>query len=156
MVSEETAGGRTHVRPLPAAFPRRQDPHPAGPGAASRTLPDRTRPNPRKPMSTVLHVNDQNFEGEVLNSEVPVLVDFHAVWCGPCKAMNPIVEKIAADYAGKAKVVKIDIDEAPGVASNHGIMAVPTLMVFSGGKEVTKLTGARQAAELRKVLDGVV
>ena len=84
--------------------------------------------------STVLHVNDQNFESEVLQSDIPVLVDFYATWCGPCKSLTPIVEELAVEYSGKAKMAKIDIDEAPGVASSHGIMAVPTLILFKGGR----------------------
>ena len=107
-------------------------------------------------MSSVLHVNDQNFEKDVLQSDVPVLVDFYATWCGPCKQLTPIVEQLAAEYDGKAKMAKIDIDEAPGVASSHGIMAVPTLILFSGGKEVQKLTGFKAKPELVKLLNSVV
>lgn len=107
-------------------------------------------------MSTVSNVTDQNFEAEVLESAVPVLADFHAVWCGPCKNLAPIVEQLAGEYAGKAKIVKIDIDQAPSVAANHGIMAVPTLILFKGGKEIQKLTGFKTKPELVKVLDAVV
>jgi thioredoxin 1 len=107
-------------------------------------------------MSSVLHVNDQNFEKDVLQSDVPVLVDFYATWCGPCKQLTPIVEQLATEYAGKAKMAKIDIDEAPGVASSHGIMAVPTLILFNGGQEVQKLTGFKAKPELVKVLNSVV
>ena len=106
--------------------------------------------------STVLHVNDQNFESEVLKSDVPVLVDFYATWCGPCKSLAPIVEELAGEYAGKAKMVKIDIDEAPGVASASGIMAVPTLILFKDGQEVQKLTGFKPKPELVKALNEVV
>lgn len=107
-------------------------------------------------MSSVLHVNDQNFESEVLKSDVPVLVDFHATWCGPCKALAPVVEELANEYAGKAKMAKIDIDEAPNVASSHGIMAVPTLILFKDGREIEKLTGAKRKPELAQLLDRVV
>jgi len=106
-------------------------------------------------MSTVLHVNDQNFQSEVLESEVPVMVDFHAVWCGPCKQLTPIVEELAVEYAGRAKFAAIDIDEAPGVASSHGIMAVPTIIVFKDGQKVQQLTGFKPKPELKKALDGV-
>ena len=106
-------------------------------------------------MSTVLHVNDQNFQSEVLESDVPVMVDFHAVWCGPCKQLAPIVEELATEYDGKARFAKIDIDEAPGVASSHGIMAVPTIIVFKDGQQVQKLTGFKRKPELKKALDGV-
>lgn len=107
-------------------------------------------------MSTVLHVNDQNFQTEVLNSEVPVLVDFYATWCGPCKQLTPIVEQLASQFDGRAKMAKIDIDEAPGVASSHGIMAVPTLMLFKGGKVVQRLTGFKPKPDLEKVLNGAL
>ena len=107
-------------------------------------------------MSSVLHVNDDNFETDVLKSDVPVLVDFHATWCGPCKQLAPIVEELANEYAGKAKMAKIDIDEAPGVASSHGIMAVPTLILFKNGQEVEKLTGGRRKPELVQLLNRVV
>ena len=104
-------------------------------------------------MSTVLHVNDQNFETEVLNSDVPVLVDFYATWCGPCKSLAPIVEELATEYAGRAKIAKLDIDEAPGVASSHGVMAVPTLILFNHGSEVQKMTGFKPKPQLAKALD---
>ena len=92
-------------------------------------------------MSSVPSVNDANFESEVLKSPLPVLVDFYATWCGPCKQLAPIVDALAKDYSGKLKVVKLDIDEAPAVASSHGIMAVPTIILFKGGSEKSKLTG---------------
>jgi thioredoxin len=104
-------------------------------------------------MSTVLHVNDQNFQAEVLESEVPVLVDFYATWCQPCKKLTPIVEQLATEYDGKAKFAKIDIDEAPGVASSHGIMAVPTLILFKGGQKEAHLTGFKAKPALQKVLN---
>ena len=107
-------------------------------------------------MSSVPKVNDQNFDAEVLRSGVPVLVDFYATWCGPCKQLAPIVDQLAKEYAGKLKVVQLDIDEAPGTASQHGIMAVPTLILFKGGAEKAKLTGFRPKpdleAQIKKVL----
>ena len=114
-------------------------------------------PNPTSPpSSTVLHLTDQNFEKEVLKSDVPVLVDFHATWCGPCKSLAPIVEQIAAEYQGRARVGKIDIDEAPGVASSYGIMAVPTLIFFKGGREQRKLTGFKPKPELESALKSLL
>jgi thioredoxin 1 len=107
-------------------------------------------------MSAVAAVNDTNFESEVLKSPVPVMVDFYATWCGPCKQLAPIVEALAKDYTGKLKVVKLDIDEAPAVASSHGIMAVPTVMLFKGGAEKAKFTGFRPRpaleSEIKKLL----
>ena len=99
-------------------------------------------------MSAVMQVNDDNFDTEVLKSGVPVMVDFYATWCGPCKQLAPIVDQLAKDYAGKIKVVKLDIDEAPAIASSHGIMAVPTLILFKGGSEKAKFTGFRKRPEL--------
>jgi thioredoxin 1 len=103
-------------------------------------------------MSAVAHVNDQNFDAEVLKSTVPVLVDFYATWCGPCKSLAPILEQLAGEYQGKAKIVKLDIDEAPATASSFGIMAVPTLILFKGGREHQKLTGFRPKPDLESAL----
>lgn len=90
----------------------------------------------------VLEFNDLNFETEVVQSSTPVLVDFTATWCGPCKALAPIVEKIADEHAGTYKVGKVDIDECPGIATKFGIRGVPTVLVFKGGKEVHRHVGA--------------
>lgn len=79
--------------------------------------------------------NEQNFETEVLSSDIPVLVDFTATWCGPCKALAPIVEKLADEFEGKVKVGKLDIDESPGVTAKYGVRGVPTVIVFKGGKK---------------------
>ena len=86
-------------------------------------------------------VNDANFEAEVINSELPVLIDFWAPWCGPCHMVSPIVEELGNDYAGKLKVCKINVDEAPGVSRQYGIRAIPTLMVFKGGEMVDQQIG---------------
>ncbi|HDL64191.1 MAG TPA: thioredoxin [Proteobacteria bacterium] len=86
-------------------------------------------------------INDANFEAEVINSELPVLIDFWAPWCGPCNMVAPIVEELAEDYAGKLKVCKINVDEAPGVSRQYGIRAIPTLMVFKGGEMVDQQVG---------------
>ena len=107
-------------------------------------------------MSNVMDVTDQNFEAEVLQSDVPVLVDFYATWCGPCKSLAPIVDEIARDYDGKVKVAKVDIDRAPGVASSHGIMAVPTLILFKDGAEARKMTGFKARPELDAAIQAVL
>lgn len=86
-------------------------------------------------------VNDANFEVEVLNSELPVLIDFWAPWCAPCNMVAPVVEEIANEYVGKLKVCKINVDEAPGVSRQYGIRAIPTLMVFKGGEMVDQQVG---------------
>lgn len=96
--------------------------------------------------------SDENFESEVLNSDVPVLVDFFAEWCGPCKMMGPVVDKIAQEYEGKAKVGKIDIDKNPGLAGKYNVMSVPTFMVFKQGKIVDTVIGTVSKEELTKNL----
>lgn len=87
-------------------------------------------------------VTDSSFEQEVLKASVPVLVDFHAVWCGPCKAMAPALDQVAQEMLGKVKVVKIDVDENPAVTGKYGIRAMPTLILFKGGEVAAQHTGA--------------
>src|SRR5262245_54069355 len=102
--------------------------------------------------ANVLEINDLNFETEVLGSNLPFLLDFSAVWCGPCKALTPIVEKIANENLGKVKVGKLDIDDSPGVASKFGIKGVPTVVVFKGGKESGRHVGLTNKETLLKLL----
>ena len=90
----------------------------------------------------VHEVNDLNFEEEVLKSELPVLVDFTATWCGPCRQVAPLVDQVADEYEGKVKVTKLDIDNAPGIAQKYGIRGVPTLYVFKDGEVVAQQVGA--------------
>jgi thioredoxin 1 len=87
-------------------------------------------------------VTDSNLQQEVLNSEKPVLVDFWAVWCGPCKMIAPVVEELAKEYAGQLKVGKLDVDNNPEVSMKYGIRSIPTLMVFKEGKVVEQIVGA--------------
>jgi len=87
-------------------------------------------------------VDDANFQTEVLNSDKPVLVDFWAIWCGPCKMIAPIVEDLAKEYDGKLKVTKMDVDANPRTAMQYGIRSIPTLMVFKGGQVVEQIIGA--------------
>jgi len=91
-----------------------------------------------KPIS----VDDANFQAEVLTSDKPVLVDFWAIWCGPCKMIAPIVEELAKEYDGKLKVTKMDVDANPRTAMQYGIRSIPTLMVFKGGQVVEQIVGA--------------
>ena len=98
-------------------------------------------------------VNDLNFDKEVLQSGSPVLVDFSATWCGPCKQIAPFVDELADEYAGRVKVAKLDIDESPGTASKFGIRGVPTLMVFDGGESVAQHVGAAPKTAIAQLMD---
>ena len=98
-------------------------------------------------------VDDANFQNEVLNSSVPVLVDFWAVWCGPCKMIAPIVEEMASEYNGKLKVTQMDVDANPRITMQYGIRSIPTLMVFKGGQVVEQIVGA---VPKRHLVDKVV
>lgn len=93
-------------------------------------------------MSAEVNVTEDNFEVEVINSDIPVLVDFWAQWCMPCKMIGPIVEDIAESYKGKLKVAKVEVDNAPGVADKYKIISIPTLMVFKDGEVVNQFVGA--------------
>ena len=93
-------------------------------------------------------VNDTNFEKEVLDESLPVLVDFWALWCGPCRMIGPVVEELATEYKGKLKVCKIDVDQAPNTASKYGVMSIPTIAIFKNGEVVDKVVGAVPKASL--------
>jgi thioredoxin 1 len=106
--------------------------------------------------SNPMHVTDAEFKTQVLDSKVPVLVDFWAAWCGPCRMVAPFVEEIAKDYAGKAVVAKMDTDANPQTPMSLGIMGIPTLIFFKGGKEVDRIVGAVPKAAIAKKLDAVI
>jgi thioredoxin 1 len=97
-------------------------------------------------------VTDDSFAVDVLQSDKPVLVDFWAEWCGPCRLVGPVLEEIAAEYGEKLQVVKLNIDENPGVARDYQIMSIPTMSVFSGGQVVKSIVGAKPKAALLKDL----
>lgn len=103
-------------------------------------------------MSTVT-LTAQNFDAEVVQSQTPVLVDFFATWCGPCRALSPVVHEIADDRAGRLKVCTCDIDQQPALASRFGVMSVPTLILFKDGKAVETMVGAQPKARLLASID---
>lgn len=101
----------------------------------------------------ILHFTDQNFETEVLKSDVPVLVDFWAEWCMPCRFVAPAVEALATEYKGKVKVGKLNVDENRLIASNYGITGIPTLIVYKGGRVVDSIIGAASKPAIAEILE---
>lgn len=104
----------------------------------------------------MIELNKDNFKEEVLDSEIPVLVDFWATWCMPCRMMAPIVEDIARSWQGKVKVCKLNTDEAPEIAIKYGIQAIPTLLIFNGGKEVGRIVGYVPKKTVEEKLQSIV
>jgi thioredoxin 1 len=107
-------------------------------------------------MAKPVEITDSNFEQEVINSDVPVLIDFWAVWCGPCKVVAPVVEEIAGEYEGKLKVGKLDVDNNPNTAVKYGIRSIPTLMVFNKGQVSDQMIGALPKAHIVDRLEKVI
>jgi thioredoxin 1 len=103
-------------------------------------------------MAKAIEITDSNFE-EIMKSEQPILVDFWAEWCGPCKMIGPVVEELAGDYEGKAVIGKVDVDSNPAVAAQFGIRSIPTLLFFKGGQIVDKQVGAVPKSVLAQKLD---
>ena len=93
-------------------------------------------------MMSLTHLTEENFEAEVLKSDLPVLVDFWAEWCGPCRAIAPVIEEVAGDFKEKLKVVKVNVDEAGELAARYSIMSIPTLLLFKKGEAVNQIVGA--------------
>lgn len=104
----------------------------------------------------VIPVNDLNFDTEVLKSELPVLVDFSATWCQPCRAIAPLVDQLAGEYEGKVKVTAVDIDESPGTAEKFGIRGVPTLVMVKGGEVVGQQVGAVPKVKIAALIDSAL
>ncbi|MEE3716902.1 thioredoxin [Tumidithrix elongata RA019] len=104
-------------------------------------------------MSSVIQVTDSTFKQEVLDNELPVLVDFWAQWCGPCKMVAPIVDELATQYEGQVKVVKLDTDQNSAIAKEYGIRSIPTLMIFKQGQKVDTVVGAVPKTTLINAID---
>ena len=104
-------------------------------------------------MGAELAVKSTEFESKVLQSEVPVLVDFWAEWCGPCKAIGPTIDQIATEYSGKAKVFKVNVDEEGDLAMQFGVMSIPALLLFKGGKVVDQMVGNNSKAAIAGMID---
>jgi len=102
-----------------------------------------------------MELNDQNFTQEVLKSGQPVLVDFFAEWCGPCKMQAPIIEELAEEYQGKAKILSLDVDKSQQTAGQYQVMSIPTLIFFKNGKEVERLMGLQQKEVLKEKLNSL-
>lgn len=98
-------------------------------------------------------VNSENFETEVIKSDIPVLVDFNATWCGPCKMLAPTIEKLAGEYDGKVKVVSLDIDEAGDIAGRYGVMSIPTLIVFKNGDVFNRSMGLQPEPKVKSQIE---
>ncbi len=103
----------------------------------------------------LLHVTDADFDQQILKSEVPVLVDFWAAWCGPCRTVGPVVEELAGEYKDKVKVAKLNVDDNKQTPSKYGVKGIPTLMLFKNGKVIDQIVGAVQKNKIKDMLDKV-
>ena len=101
------------------------------------------------------HFTDENFNQEALSSEIPVLVDFYADWCGPCKMLAPVIETLATEFKGKVKIGKLNVDDAPNTAQTYGVMSIPTLLYIKNGKVVNKSVGVVSKADIEHTLNNL-
>jgi len=104
----------------------------------------------------LVHVTDKNFTAEVLDAQLPVLVDFWATWCGPCRSISPIVEELAKEFSGKVKVTKLNVDENPATPGQYGVRGIPTLILFKDGKVLNQIVGAVPKARLKTMIEKVL
>ncbi|MEA1959248.1 MAG: thioredoxin [Chloroflexota bacterium] len=104
-------------------------------------------------MGNIVSIDNSNFDEAVIGSKTPVLIDFWAPWCGPCKAIAPILEELSVEYEGKLTIAKLNIDEAPQNASKYGVSAIPTMLLFKDGQPVQSIVGYKPKAELKKAID---
>jgi thioredoxin 1 len=107
-------------------------------------------------MADVPEVTESNFQTEVLQSAQPILVDFWAPWCGPCRQIAPLVQQLGKDYAGKVRVAKVNVDECPNVAAGYGVNSIPTLMIFKNGDVVERFVGVQPRSRLQSALDAAI
>jgi len=123
--------------------------------SSDRALPFITMTDKESIMSDdkVIHLNDATFDAEVLQSDMPCLVDFWAPWCGPCKAIGPLISELAAQFDGKVKIAKMNVDESPATPGKYGIRAIPTLIMFKNGKVIEQTTGAVGKTQLLAMIE---
>ena len=107
-------------------------------------------------MSKVLEVTDQNFQSEVLDSDTPIIIDFWAEWCAPCRQIAPIISELAEEYGDRVKIVKMDIDAHPNTPGQYGVRAIPTILAFKNGQVVEQLQGARPKADFKAMVEGLL
>jgi thioredoxin 1 len=107
-------------------------------------------------MANVAEVTDQNFQSEVLDSDTPIIIDFWAEWCAPCRQIAPIIAELAEEYGDRVKIVKMDIDAHPNTPGQYGVRAIPTILAFKNGQVVEQLQGARPKADFKAMVEGLI